>query len=340
MKNCKRLTALILALTLTFFGLKYTVEAAVTAVARRGERRTLAVGGELVGIRLKTKGVLIVGTDSFGSGGRTVSPAADAGLKKGDVLLTIGGEETPDGGTVTRLISQSAGLPLTLTFERDGETKTATLTPELSDATGEYKGGLWVRDSAAGIGTLTYSDPATGRVAALGHGIYDADTGGIMTVSGGVITDALFTYVVKGTAGAPGEIGGALGDGTLAEVTANTDEGVFGTMSVMEGEQTLYETAFADEVKPGPAEIVCTVSADGKTVYDAEITRVLDRKSETKNLIVKVTDERLVDVTGGIVQGMSGAPILQNGRFVGAVTHVFVNDPLSGYGIFIGNMLD
>lgn len=339
MKKIWKWTALLTTLLLLFTGVSVTLTALAVSAAANRERKSVIVGGELVGIRLKTRGVLVVGTDAFASGGQDVSPAQEAGLQKGDLLKTADGADVKDGASFSRLIAESEGRPLDLTYERGDETGSVTLTPRISDATGEYKSGLWVRDSAAGIGTLTYTDPETGTVAALGHGIYDADTGGILTISDGVITDASFTYVVKGEIGAPGEIGGTIGDLTLGDVDTNADDGIYGTTSVSEGEPIVYETAFAGEIHTGPAQILCTVSNDGKALYDAQITRICDRKGATKNMIVKVTDEALLAVTGGIVQGMSGAPVIQDGRLIGAVTHVFVNDPKCGYGIFIENML-
>ena len=324
---------------MTICAFLFTLSSSLPVFAEEKPRRRLIPGGELVGIEIETEGVLVVGTDGFFSGGEEVRPASEAGLKKGDTLLTLGGERVNTNEDVTRLIADSGGKTLEATAKRDGEVFTFSLTPRRSDGSGAYKCGLWVRDMTVGVGTLTYIDPATGTAAALGHGIYDVDTGQRLTASGGRITAATFSYLRQGTVGTPGELGGYPGPGTLAAVTENRENGVFATVSQTYSETDAVEIAFADEVKTGPAEILCTVSGEGERRFDVEITKIRT-KSDTKNLVVRVTDPELLALTGGIVQGMSGSPILQNGRLVGAVTHVFLNDPKSGYGILIEHMLD
>ena len=331
-------TCIVSLITATCLLFLPTVRFAQAASAAKKTRRTLAIGGELVGIRLKTAGVLVVGTEPFLSQGISVDPASAAGLKKGDVLIEMRNQKVSDAQTATQIIAE--GGVIEMVFERNGIRQSAELRPQISDATGLYKGGLWIRDSAAGIGTLTYSDTTNRVSVALGHGIYDADTGGLMPVENGELTDATFSYVTAGRIGSPGEIGGTIGSNQLGEIYENRDDGVFATLSLMQGEPDFYETAFQEEIHTGEAQIVCTVSDGDKQFYEVEITRICDRKSDTKNMVVHVTDPTLLSLTGGIVQGMSGAPILQDGRLIGAVTHVFVNDPSSGYGIFIENMMD
>lgn len=303
-------------------------------------RKYLAVGGELVGIRVRTQGVLVVGTDAFDSENGKISPADRAGIKKGDILLELEGTPIQNNDDLIGIIENSGGRTLRARIDRSGEIIYCDLTPEKSAATGMYKGGLWIRDSTAGVGTLTYCDPELGELAALGHGIYDADTGDILSISEGEIYSASFSYVKKGSAGTPGEISGIIGNNTLGSVTGNTEEGIFGNLYYMNTEPVLYPVGTASEVHTGPAQIICTVSDQGKDAFDIEISRINDKDGDTKNMIIKVTDTDLLSITGGIVQGMSGSPIIQDGQLIGAVTHVFVNDPKSGYGIFIENMLD
>lgn len=304
------------------------------------ERRYLAVGGELVGVKLKTKGVLVVGTETFtGADGKNASPAAAAGIKKGDTILTMDGAEITGNDMLISAIEKSGGAPLTLTLERNGEIRTVTLTPQKTSATGAYKGGLWVRDSTVGVGTLTFCDIENGQLAALGHGIYDTDTAGLLKVSEGDICTATVSSVKKGAAGAPGEITGALGPNTLGSITANAEDGIYGELCYMESAPELYPVATASEVHTGPAQMICTVTDGEKQTYDIEITRVNGPDGE-KNMTVKITDRTLLSLTGGIVQGMSGSPILQDGMLAGAVTHVFVNDPRCGYAIFAQTMLE
>ena len=311
-----------------------------TVNVRIQQRRYLAAGGELVGVRLKTEGLLVVGTEPFAAAdGGTADPAAAAGIRKGDTLLELNGTRIETNDALTSAIENSGGSPLSVTLQRDGKTQTVTLTPQKTAATGLYKGGLWVRDSTVGIGTLTYCDIENGCIAALGHGIYDADTEKLMRVSSGEICTATVSSVKKGAAGVPGEITGTLGPNTLGSITANSEEGVFGELYYMEGEPELYPVATASEVHTGGAQVICTVTDGQKQSYEIEITRISGGGGE-KDMTLKITDQALLAVTGGIVQGMSGSPILQDGMLVGAVTHVFVNDPKCGYGIFAETMLE
>ena len=225
-------------------------------------------------------------------------------------------------------------------LEREGERLTCTLTPRRSAATGLYKCGLWVRDSTAGIGTLTLSDTASGRIAALGHAICDTDTGQTMRVMNGGVYTAHVTGVTKGAVGKAGEIAGRIDDTQLGTVEKNCSRGVYGTLSVAEGANDVYPVADAGEVHRGSAQIVCTVTSGEKKTYDVEITRINAGDKDDRNMTVKVTDTALLAEPGGIVQGMSGSPILQDGMLVGAVTHVFVNDPKCGYAIFAETMLE
>ena len=311
-----------------------------TVSVRVTGRKYLAVGGELVGVRLKTKGVLVVGTEAFTSeGGKNVDPAAQAGIKKGDTLLTVNGIPIETNETLTAAIQNSDGKPVSITLQRGAQTKTVALTPEKTSGTGLYKGGLWVRDSTVGVGTLSFCDIENGKLAALGHGIYDTDTASLLDVSSGEICTATVSSVKKGAVGTPGEITGTLGQNALGSITLNTDEGVFGDLYYLGNTPEVYPAATASEVHTGNAQVICTVTQGEKQAYAVEIVKVNDAGSD-RNMVVRITDETLLSLTGGIVQGMSGSPILQDGMLVGAITHVFVNDPKCGYAIYTQNMLE
>ena len=305
------------------------------------DRRYVSLGGELIGITLQTEGVLIVGIESFASGGENVSPGNDAGLETGDTVISVDGIRITDNDSFTKQIESSEGRELSLLCSRNGKQIRTILQPKKSDLTGQYKCGLWIRDCTNGIGTLTYTDITNGTLASLGHGIYDVDTNEVLTASGGEFRSASLLGVTKGVSGAAGEIKGMMGDTVLGDLCFNCDSGVYGCLTHSPPQSDLIAVAMNDEIKQGAAQIVTTVCDGTKAFYDIEIEKI-SRTSDSgaKNMVVKITDPRLIELTGGIVQGMSGSPIIQNGMFVGAVTHVFLNDPLKGYAIFAQNMLE
>lgn len=294
--------------------------------------RALIPVGKAVGIRLFADGALVVGVGDDGA-------AEDCGLQAGDLLLRINDQHVDSTEGLQSYLQQNGGVPVSLTYRRSGRTLHATATPR-QDADGRYRLGAWVRDSMAGVGTLTYFDPATGAYGALGHGITDVDTRTLMPLSGGAIMETTVKAVRKGQKGEPGEL---KGDFTVQHdvgtLTANTDGGVFGVMdgSFITGQP--IPVAEAREVTTGPATILATVSGSDTAAYEVEIVKLYGAQQPTRNLLLRVTDKRLLEATGGIVQGMSGSPIIQNGKLVGAVTHVLLDDPARGYGIFIDNML-
>ena len=221
---------------------------------------------------------------------------------------------------------------------RKDDVREMKIHPVLAGDSKKFKVGLWVKDSTAGIGTMTFYSPENGTFGALGHGICDSDTKELMTVREGSVNGCDVRCTVKGGHGVTGELSGDFSGNELGEIEKNTPYGIFGKVNyVPEGTQYLVSSGF--EVKKGSAKIICDVDGCGPSEYAIEITKVSHRE-DGKNMVLKVTDERLIKKTGGIVQGMSGSPIIQNGKIVGAVTHVFVNDPTKGYGIFIENMLD
>ena len=302
-----------------------------------GERPRVIPGGEPVGVSIYTEGVLVVGLSDFKTAeGKRASPAADAGLKPGDVIMSVSGKLISTSEELTAALSGQE--PAELMIDRGGKRSLVTVCPQ-TDEKGSLRIGAWVRDSTVGIGTLTFLDPESGAAAALGHPVADADTGSLLKVRDGRLVQALVVGVTKGLQGAPGELHGSFGPKSpaIAKIRSNTELGIFGdtepgAASLITGEAV--EIAFPDEVRRGEAVILC--AASGSVEEYSCVIRSVSRQSspEEKGLVIEITDERLISLTGGVVQGMSGSPIIQGGRLVGAVTHVFVNDPLKGYGAY------
>ena len=307
---------------------------------------TLAVGdrvvpmGSTVGIKLFSDGVLVVGLSPVETASGTCEPGKECGLKAGDVITHIDGSEVDTIEEVQAVLARREGEPLTIQAVR-GERQLQLTAAPAENEQGVYQLGVWLRDSMAGIGTVTFWDPASGAFGALGHGINDVDTAMLMPLETGSIMKASVSEVRKGTSGQPGELRGEFDlTADLGTLYANTQAGVFGRGTGWKNEGETVPVAGWREVKRGPATILSTVRGDGVESFEVEITHVASDREGVKNLMLEVTDPRLLERTGGIVQGMSGSPIIQNGKLVGAVTHVLVNDPTRGYGIFIENMLD
>ena len=293
--------------------------------------------GHTIGIKLFAEGVVVIGLAEVETGSGVLTPGADCGLRVGDVIEAANGKSVESSEQFAALLQ--CGGRVDLDVSRDGRDLTLAAEPVLG-TDGTWRLGAWIRDSMAGIGTVTFYDPATGSFGALGHGVTDTDTGLLMPLGDGSVMRASVKAVKRGSAGDPGELKGSFDLAhDLGGLYANTERGVFGAMEdcpLTEGDS--LPVAKAGEVRTGPAEILSNVSGDCVETYSIEIIRVLD-SSGVQNLLLQVTDERLIAQTGGIVQGMSGSPIIQNGRIVGAVTHVMVNEPTKGYGILIENML-
>ena len=287
-----------------------------------GGTRELIPMGRAVGIKLFADGVLVVSTSELEEGER--SPAKDCGLQEGDLILRINNEEIQSTEHLQSFLQENADTPVTLTVRRGDKTAVMETCPLLCDD-GVYRLGVWIRDSMAGIGTLTYYDPTTGNYGALGHGITDVDTHVLMPLSSGSIMETSVKAVKKGQRGDPGELKGDFSvQRDVGTVSANTSAGIFGVVaddSFADAGQAL-PVASPSQVRLGPATILCTVSGDETESYEVEIVRLYPHKQDMRDLLLRVTDQRLLDATGGIVQGMSGSPIIQDGKFVGAVTHV------------------
>lgn len=305
------------------------------------ETEGLYPGGMAFGVKLFTEGVLVVGISGVTGFGFTVSPATEAGIQKGDVLLSVNGAEIDSAEALRAAIEAAGANAVEIRLRRGEEILSTTLYPALSAEDNKYRAGLWVRDSTAGIGTITYIDAESGSFAGLGHGICDSDTGSLMPLGRGVVVNVDITGVKKGTAGIPGELKGTFDNVQQGTIESNTETGVYGTLDSLPQEiGEPLPVGLKDELKIGKACIYTTLNGNTPSRYEIEIEKIYKNSGKTKNFLIKVTDSALLEQTGGIVQGMSGSPIIQNGKIVGAVTHVLVNDPTRGYGIFIENMLE
>ncbi|MBW4839792.1 MAG: SpoIVB peptidase [Paenibacillaceae bacterium] len=304
-------------------------------------------GGQTIGVKVKSAGILVVGHHQVVTDTGKVSPGEAAGIQAGDLITHINGTKLQDVREVAD-IAADAGKhqrPLKITYQRNDKEFNTSLSPAYDQQDRAWRLGLYIRDSAAGVGTLTFYAPDQGVYGALGHIITDMNTQTPIVVGSGQILQSSVTSISKSESGEPGEKRAHfLKEGkTLGNIERNTHFGIFGKMS-QNPEHSVYQkpipVAFAEEVKEGPAEILTVVEGQRVERFKVEIVHVSKQSApETKGLVIRITDPRLVDKTGGIVQGMSGSPIIQNGKLIGAVTHVFVNDPKSGYGCFIEWML-
>lgn len=306
------------------------------------EMLSLVPGGEVVGIDIRANGVIVTELTEVETASGTAAPAKDAGIMPGDVIVRIGGTEITCGDDLRRALDAVSG-ETTVRIARAGELKQLNITP-CTSCDGVKTIGVWVRDGIAGIGTITFYDPQSGAYGALGHEISDVDTNILFPLETGNIMPAELTDTVRATGSEPGQLRGEFGDSdAVGDVRSNTDAGIFGNLSdtsILGGTEAI-PVADASDVHSGEAVILSTVDGGGVDEYTVKITRVsMGRDHGTRNLMFSVTDERLIEKTGGVVQGMSGSPIIQDGKLIGAVTHVLMKDSSKGYGIFIGNMLD
>ena len=290
--------------------------------------------GRTVGVKLFSRGVLVVKLPDENS------PAKECGLKEGDVILACDGTTVTSTEQFQSLLQKTEGEPTDLQVHRDGVQMTVSVDPEENE-TGVFCIGAWIRDSMAGIGTMTYYDPVSGRFGALGHGITDVDTLQLMPFSSGTILPSSVKAVRKGTSGGAGELKGEFDlMTTLGTLCANTECGIFGTLNQGETGMDLTEAIPTGHPKVGKAVIRTNVRGDAVEEYEIEILSVITNPADSRNMVISVTDSNLIALTGGIVQGMSGSPIIQDGKLVGAVTHVLLADPCKGYGISIETMLN
>ncbi len=306
--------------------------AAAAALATGAYAAELVPVGETVGIEVRTEGMLVAGLAGVETGSGEVCPAADSGIQPGDVIVRLGSHEISTSEDFSGAAAELDGSDVSVTLERGGKLIQYTVSPALASS-GEWRLGLLLRDGVAGIGTVTYYDPSTGLYGALGHSINDAESGAVLPLGGGVITEAAVSGVLPGRAGKAGELHGVFDTSAeIGTVLLNTEQGIFGRTREWAGRRPI-PAAEEGQIADGPAVILANVSGDETAEYDVTIAKSGDK------LLVTVTDPELLSATGGIVQGMSGCPIIQDGKLVGAVTHVLVNDPTRGYGIPIYSML-
>ncbi len=305
------------------------------------EENTVLVSGHSFGIKLYTDGVMVVGTKDITVNGKTVNPSEEAGVSVGDIIVSINGEKVYSSDRVSEILNDNNGKAFRIRINRNGEYRDLSLEPVYVDSEGAYKAGMWVRDSTAGIGTITFFNPSNSSVAALGHPITDVDTGEIMPILDGQAVETTVTSVTRSTSSETGSICCDFSNKEIGELSKNTTHGIYGSYT---DETDLskcceYEVALPQEVQKGFCQIITTVDENGPKVYSAEITKI-NQNDDEKNMVIKITDEELIKITGGIVQGMSGSPIIQNGKLIGAITHVIVNNPLKGYAVFAQTMLE
>ena len=295
--------------------------------------------GNAIGLKLYTEGVLIVGMSQI----EGEKPYENTGIKEGDRIVEINSIKISSTDDLIETVNSSKGKEVIVKYIRNDVEETASMIP-VKTTNNEYKLGLWVRDAAAGVGTATFYVPSTGMFASLGHGISDIDTEKLVTISNGELVTTEIVHIEKGEKGKPGEIKGSIEGATkIGDIYKNTSFGVFGKVtnkSRLNLQNKEIEILSRDEIKKGKAQIICELENGRKNYYDVEIEKIYtNNQKDNKSMLIKVTDERLLEKTGGIIQGMSGSPIIQDGKFVGAITHVLVNDPTSGYGVFADMML-
>ena len=305
------------------------------------DRKMVTVSGAPFGIKMFTDGLMVVGMSDIPTTDRRVNPAKEAGLEIGDVLKSFNGEKLATNEQLAELMQQNGGAPIRVEVKRGNSLFFSTLQPVLSSGDGQYRLGVWVRDSSAGIGTMTYLDQNSGLFTGLGHAVCDVDTGELMPLSNGEAVPARITGCKKGEAGTPGELKGKFTEEpALGSLSANTTSGVYGLLR----SRTLYTgeelpLAMKHEVHTGAAYIYTTVEGTQPQRYEIEIEKLMMNEEEKgQNMVIHVVDPALLAATVGIVQGMSGSPIIQDGKLVGSVTHVFVRDPTRGFGIFAENI--
>lgn len=318
-------------ITLSLFNLLKVKDVSVTTI----EHTKVIPLGNTIGLKLYSSGVLVIGmTEIEGK-----KPYENSGIEEGDLITCINDRQITTTEELVECVNNSDGNVVYITYIRDGQEYETSIEP-IATSENEYKLGLWVRDGAAGIGTATYYEPSTEKFAALGHGIVDSDTEKLITIERGELVTTNIINIEKGEEGKPGQIKGTVASGeTLGDVYSNTEFGIYGKITSKNrlniNLENSLEVAKREEIEEGEAKVILTLEDGIRKEYSIEITRIYtNNNKDNRSMIIKVTDENLLKLTGGIIQGMSGAPIIQKGKFVGAVTHVFVNNPTEGYAVF------
>lgn len=301
-------------------------------VSAANERKSVIIGGVPFGLTMYTHGVVVVNVNK-----NYESPAEKAGLRENDVITRANGEEITSNEQLQDVITSCEGADIELSVLRGKSPISLSITPE-QDEDGNYTAGMWIRDSTAGLGTITYFDESTRSFGALGHGICDRDTGMLLPLGSGKIVQAQISSIVKAKKGVAGGLNGFMTEEIIGEMTINSGYGVYGRYTASPSGETV-DCAYDSEIRTGDAYLYTTLDEGGTQKYRVEIESLNLSGNTGQNMVVRVVDQALLDKTGGIVQGMSGSPLVQDGRLIGAVTHVFINSPDKGYGITIGNML-
>lgn len=329
-------------LNLSFFGLLPLKTMKVDVI----QNKELVACGNTVGVKLKIDGILVIGiSDVETIDKRRILPVKDSGIKPGDTITKVNDKEINSINELIKEINISNGNKIKIGYKRGLSYNESQIQPVKSFDDNRYHIGLWVRESTAGIGTLTFYDPGSGYFGALGHGITDIDTGLLMPIQSGQILECSIVGIKKSTNGSPGELKGVFieNKNNLGNIALNSEYGIYGTINRNFSERfsdKLYPVGMRSQVKEGPAVILSNIDGTKVEEYSVEILKVSKQSlNGSKGMIIRIVDNRLLSETGGIVQGMSGSPIIQNGRIIGAITHVLVNDPTRGYGIFIEGML-
>ncbi|MCQ2454884.1 MAG: SpoIVB peptidase [Clostridia bacterium] len=299
----------------------------------------VAVLGNPFGMKVYTDGVLVTKINGIKTKNGNKKPAQDAGIMVGDYIKSIDNITVSTNEEVAELIVGSKGKSMDIEIVRNSKNLKVSLKPELDNETGEYKAGLWVRDSSAGIGTLTFYSPVDNIICGLGHAVCDSDTEEIISLNSGEMVSAKILSYKKGLKGEPGELTGRFTYETICGNLKNKINGVYGDCCTNVTISTLTKVALKQEIEKGKAQILTTINGETPKLYSCSV-KIKNYKSNTQNMTVTVTDKELLATTGGIIQGMSGSPVLQNGRLIGAITHVLVDDPTTGYAIFAENMLE
>lgn len=322
---------------LKLFGIIPVKEVTVT---EKAEQKVM-VSGEVFGIKLYTDGVIVVGIQEVQTDSGKKSPSGSAGIEVGDIIVAIDGETVYTSDQVQSILGANNGGSFEVKIKRGERYRDYTVTPVYCEREGCYKAGMWVRDSTAGIGTITFYNKQSGIFAALGHQINDIDTKEIMPMLDGEAVKATVSKIEKSTRGTTGSLECDFTNQTLGKLLSNTDCGIYGAYAEISECAKEYPVAAIQEVKKGKATLISTVEKGQPKKYEIEITHIgFNENNREKNMIVKVTDKDLIDKTGGIVQGMSGSPIIQNGKLVGALTHVIVGNPQKGYAVFAQTMAE
>lgn len=301
--------------------------------------------GRTTGLKLYTDGVLVVGMSEIdGEDGNKYVPYQNSGIKEGDMIQEINGQEINNTESLINIVNNSKGNEISIKYERNGESIYTEIQP-IKGNNGTYMLGLWVRDAAAGIGTLTYYEEATGKFAALGHGITDVDTGNLLNISKGELVTTQIISIVKGIKGKAGEIRGIIDGGQkIGEIERNTEIGIYGKVTNLEFINSIkmeeIEVANRNEIKTGNAKIICQIENGKIQEFNIKIKKLYKNSKNNKSMLIEITDEELINKTGGIIPGMSGTPIIQDNKFIGAITNVLLNSPTEGYAIFADMMMD